>query len=201
MTDGARDGALIRAGLRLEAATLAWNVVGVIVLAFLAASAHSVALLGFGLDSLVEIGASVVVLWELRGVGAEREARALALIASAFVAISLYLAAQSTYALATEGRARHSPGGIAWTAATALVMFALAAGKSRVGRRLGRATLIHEATVTLVDGFLAASILAGLSLNATLSWWWADPAAALVIAGYGAVEARGIVVARRAAAA
>lgn len=197
MTDSARDAALMRAGVRLEGATLAWNVVGVVVLALLAAAARSVALLGFGLDSLVEIGASVVVLWELRGVGTEREARALSLIASAFVAISLYLAVQSTYALATGGRARHSPGGIAWTAATALVMFALAAGKSRVGRRLKRATLVHEATVTFVDGLLATSILLGLSLNASLSWWWADPAAALVIAAYGAVEARGIVVARR----
>ena len=200
MADPERSAGLLRAGVRLEAATLAWNVVGVVVLALLAAAARSVALLGFGLDSLVEIGASVVVLWELRGVGAERERRALALIAAAFVAISAYLAAQSAYALATGGHARHSPGGIAWTGATALAMFALAAGKARVGRALGRATIVHEARVTLVDGLLATSILAGLTLNATLSWWWADPAAALVIAGYGAVEARGIVAARRATA-
>ncbi len=200
MADPERSVGLLRAGVRLETATLAWNVVGVVVLALLAAAARSVALLGFGLDSLVEIGASVVVLWELRGVGAERERRALSLIAAAFVTISAYLTAQSAYALATGGHARHSPGGIAWTATTALAMFALAAGKSRVGRTLGRATIVHEARVTLVDGLLATSILAGLTLNATLSWWWADPAAALVIAGYGAVEARGIVVARRATA-
>ncbi|MGH9020032.1 MAG: cation transporter [Acidimicrobiales bacterium] len=186
----AADRRLRRLGVALEAATLAWNVAGVVVLAVLAVAARSVALVGFGLDSLIEIGASVVVLWELAGVAGERERRALRLIGVAFVTVSTYLAAQCAYDLATRGHARHSPGGIAWTAATAVVMLALAAGKTRVGRALGREALVREGRVTRVDAALAVAILVGLSLNALAGWWWADPVSALVVVAYGLREAR-----------
>jgi divalent metal cation (Fe/Co/Zn/Cd) transporter len=172
----------------LEAFTLSWNVAGVLVLAFLAYKARSVALLGFGLDSLVEIGASTVVLWELKDAGTDRERRALDLIGVAFALISLYLGGQSTWDLAVGYRPHHSPGGIAWTAATAVVMFALARSKGRVGRAAGRDVLIREARVTFVDGLLATAILLGLSLNALAGWWWADPAAAYAIVGLGLRE-------------
>jgi divalent metal cation (Fe/Co/Zn/Cd) transporter len=178
----------MRRGVTLEALTLAWNIVGVVVLAVLALAARSVALLGFGLDSLVEIGASVVVLWELRNNQGDRERRALALIAVSFAVVSLYLSVQSTADLVTRGHPHHSPGGIAWTGATALVMFLLARGKGRVGRATQRDILVREGRVTFIDGLLAVAILFGLTLNALAGWWWADPASTYVIVVYGVRE-------------
>ena len=119
-------GTLRRRGFILEFATLGWNVVGVGVLAVLALSASSVALAGFGLDSLIEVRASVVVIWELSGSGLERQHRVLRLIGVAFVALALYLFVQSSVALVTQHHAHPGVGAIAWTALTALVMFVLA---------------------------------------------------------------------------
>ena len=128
---------LVRRGFALEWATLGWNAAGIIVLAFAAITARSVALAGFGLDSLIEIGASTVVIWELSGTGAERQRRGLRLIGYAFAALAVYLLVQSTVVLATGYHPRHSPPGIIWTAATAAVMFTLAAGKARTGAGAG----------------------------------------------------------------
>jgi divalent metal cation (Fe/Co/Zn/Cd) transporter len=181
---------LLRRGFVLEYATLGWNVAGIVVLAVAAVEARSVALAGFGLDSLVEIGASVVVVWELSGTGEERRRRALRLIGYAFAALAVYLLAQSTWVLAAGYRPRHSALGIAWTAATAVVMLALAAGKARTGRALGNPVLAAEGRVTLADALLAAAVLAGLVLNAALGWWQADPAAGYVLVCYAASEVR-----------
>ena len=176
--------------MQLEYATLAWNVVGVLVLAVAAIGARSVALAGFGLDSLIEIGASVVVVWTLSRPDAAREQRALRLIGVAFIALAVYLAAQAAVVLVVHHVAATSTLGIAWTAATALAMLALAAGKARTGRALDSAVLIAEGRVTLVDGILAAAVLAGLVLHAIAGWWWADPLAAFVIVLYGLREGR-----------
>jgi divalent metal cation (Fe/Co/Zn/Cd) transporter len=186
------DRARLRTGVVLEVVTLAWNVVGVVVLALLALQARSIALFGFGLDSLVEIGASAVVLWELQGVGGERERRALTYIAVSFAVISIYLGIQSTLSLASGSHAHHSPLGIAWIATTAAVMFVLAWRKLQVGKALCRQVLIREGRVTFIDGLLAVTILLGLSLNAFAGWWWADPAATYFIVGYGLLVAVGI---------
>jgi divalent metal cation (Fe/Co/Zn/Cd) transporter len=175
----------------LEGITLAWNVVGVVLLALAALSARSVALAGFGLDSLIEIGASTVVVWELSGTGERRQSVALRVIGSAFLILALYLAIQSTVALVADLHPRHSLLGIAWTGATALVMFALAAGKDRTGRQLANPVLRTEGRVTLVDGLLASAVLVGLVLNSALGWWWADPCAGYVILVYGAKEGVG----------
>jgi divalent metal cation (Fe/Co/Zn/Cd) transporter len=183
---------LHRRGVRLEAVTLGWNVVGVVVLAIAAVRARSVALAGFGLDSLVEIGASTVVLWELSGGGELRQRRALRLIGSAFIALAVYIALQSTVVLVTGFHPNHSPIGIAWTALTAIVMFALAAGKTRTGVALDNPVLRTEGRVTFVDGLLALSVLAGLTLNTVAGAWWADPLAGYVIVFYGLNEARQI---------
>ena len=180
---------LLSLGRRLEYATLAWNIVGIVVLAIAAVSARSVALAGFGLDSLIEIGASVVVLWELAGVDEQRSRRALRAIGLAFVALALYLALQSTVVLAVGFHPRHSTTGIVWTAVTAGAMFTLAAGKARTGAALDNAVLRTEGKVTLVDGILAMAVLLGLVLNADLGWWWADPAAGYVLVYYGVKEA------------
>ena len=180
---------LRRAGIGLEAITLGWNVVGVILLAFLAYASASVALLGFGLDSLIEIGASTVVIWELTGASESRQRHALRLIGIAFILLAVYLLVQAAVALLSGHHATPPPGGIAWTAATAAVMFLLAWGKHVVGERLGNPVLLTEGKVTLVDGILAVSVLAGILLDATLGWWWADPLAGLVIVFYAAREA------------
>jgi hypothetical protein len=107
---------------------------GVAVLAVSAVAARSVVLAGFGLDSLIEIGASAVVIWELSGTGQARQRRALRLIAYAFAALAVCLAVQSTWVLVSGHRAGHSPAGIIWTAVTAAVMFSLAAGKAAPAR-------------------------------------------------------------------
>ncbi len=183
---------LVRRGFALEWATLGWNVAGIIVLAFAAIAARSVALAGFGLDSLIEIGASTVVIWELSGTGAGRQRRSLHLIGYAFAALAVYLLAQSTAVLAMGFHPRHSVPGIIWTAVTAAAMFALAAGKARTGRALDNPVLRTEGKVTVIDGILAVAVLAGLILNAVAGWWWADPAAGYVLVYYAAREVREI---------
>jgi divalent metal cation (Fe/Co/Zn/Cd) transporter len=188
---GARS-VLLRRGFALEYATLAWNVAGVAVLTVAALSARSVALAGFGLDSLIEIGASTVVIWELSGAGAERQRRGLRLIGFAFAALAAYLLVQSTVVLAAGFHPRHSVPGMAWTAVTAAAMFALAWGKARTGRALGNPVLGTEGRVTMIDGILATAVLAGLALNAGLGWWWADPVAGYVLVFYAAREVREI---------
>ena len=181
---------LLRRGLRLEYATLGWNVVGSVVIIIAAVTARSDSLAGFALDSLIEIGASTVVVWQLRGVGQERERRALRLIGVAFVLLAVYIAAQSIYALVAGFHPHRSLLGIVWLGLTAAAMFSLAYGKSLTGRTLGNRVLQTEARVTVIDGVLAVSVLVGLVLNAALGWWWADPAAAFVMVFYGAKEGR-----------
>lgn len=190
--DSPARGVLLRRGFALEYATLIWNVAGIVVLAIAAIAARSVALAGFGLDSLIEIGASTVVIWELSGTGAERQRRGLRLIGYGFAALAVYLLAQSTLVLATGYRPRHSVLGITWTAITAGVMFALAAGKARTGRTIDNPVLRTEGRVTMIDGILATAVLLGLVLNAGLGWWWADPAAGYVLVYYAAREVREI---------
>lgn len=180
---------LLRRGFLLEYATLGWNVVGIAVLAVAAVAARSVALAGFGLDSLIEIGASAVVIWELAGTGDVRRRRALRLIGTAFGLLAAYLLVQSTAVLVAGFHPAPSRSGIAWTALTALAMFALAAGKARTGAALDNPVLRTEARVTLIDGLLASGVLLGLLLNALASWWWADPLAGYLLVYYGGREA------------
>lgn len=180
---------LRRRGFLLEGATLAWNVVGVVVLAYLAVTTSSVALLGFGLDSLIEIGASTVVIWELSGSGEARQRVALRMIGVAFLALAAYLVLQSAVALASQHRPGNGLGGIVWTAVTAVVMFTLAAGKTRTGRALSNPVLVTEGRVTVVDGLLAVAVMLGLALDTAFGWWWADPVAGLVIVYYAIREA------------
>jgi divalent metal cation (Fe/Co/Zn/Cd) transporter len=195
--DDARRRVLVRRGFALEYVTLGWNVAGIVVLGIAAFAARSVALAGFGLDSLIEIGASAVVIWELAGTGQDRQRRALRLIGTAFALLALYLAAQSTAVLVAVYHPGHSPAGIVWTALTAAVMFALAAGKAATGTALGNAVLRTEGRVTFIDAVLAVAVLAGLALNAGLGWWQADPAAGYVLAFYAVREVRDIFTGRQ----
>ena len=188
-TDDTARRTLLRRGFALEYATLGWNVIGIGVLAAAAIPARSVALAGFGLDSLIEIGASTVVVWELSGTGEARQKRALKLIAAGFALLALYLLVQSTWVLASGFRPHHSPLGIVWTAVTAAVMFALAAGMARTGSALDNPVLKTEGRVTMIDGLLAAAVLIGLVLNSLAGLWWADPLAGYVLVYYALREA------------
>jgi divalent metal cation (Fe/Co/Zn/Cd) transporter len=180
---------LLTRGRRLEAATLTWNVAGIVVLALAAVAARSVALAGFGLDSLIEIGASTVVLWELSDGAPDRQRQALRLIGTAFVILAVYLVVQSTLVLALGFHPHHSPVGIGWTTATAAVMFSLAAGKARTGAALDNPVLRTEGRVTMIDGILATAVLVGLVLNTLCGWWWADPASGYILVYYAVREA------------
>ena len=181
---------LLRRGFALEYATLAWNVVGTLVLVLTAVATGSVALAGFGADSLIEIVASAVVVWQLRdGCDNERERRALRIIAFAFALLAVYIAVQAAVTLSSRTHPGRSIVGIVWLAATVLIMFALAAGKRDTGERLGNTVLRTEARVTLIAA-LAAAVLAGVTLNAAVGLWWADPLSSLVILLYGIREAR-----------
>jgi divalent metal cation (Fe/Co/Zn/Cd) transporter len=181
---------LLRRGLLLEYITLGWNVVGSVVVIAAAVAAHSVALAGFGLDSLVEIGASIVVVWHLCGVHRSRERVALRSISIAFFALGIYVAAQSTHTLWLGFHPSPSKFGMAWLAVTFAAMWALAAGKRVTGVQLDNQVLKTEARVTLIDAYLAGSVLPGLALNSLFGWWWADPIAGLVIVFYGFKEGR-----------
>jgi divalent metal cation (Fe/Co/Zn/Cd) transporter len=151
--------ALLRRGANLERVTVIWNAVGLVVLGVAAIAAQSVALAGFGLDSLVEIGASIVVPWELSGTGAARQRRALRLIGTAFIVLAIYIAVQSAIVLVTAHHAQPSGLGIAWTAVTAVVTFGLAAGKAKTGRALDNPVLTTQGRVTFIDGLLATAVL------------------------------------------
>jgi divalent metal cation (Fe/Co/Zn/Cd) transporter len=180
---------LLRRGLRLEYATLAWNVAEVGFVFYAAVVARSVALAGFALDSCIEIFASLIVVERLRGSTDEaKERRAERKIGYAFFALAVYLTAQAVVTVAADIRPKPSRLGIAWLAATVVVMFSLAAAKLRTGRALKHVVLQTEAMVTMVDGALAAAILVGLALNAALGWWWADVAGGVVVVVYGVRE-------------
>jgi divalent metal cation (Fe/Co/Zn/Cd) transporter len=178
--------ARIRA-LRLLYATIEWNVVTVAVALPAALAAGSIALLGFGLDTCVEIGASVVALLAVRGSGGRPwHARA---IAGAFVLIGLYLGAQSILALVTHREPQPSPVGIVLLAITVVVMSSLAYLKARNSRALGNRVASAEARVTLIDSADSALVLAALVANAAFGLWWADPLGGLILAAYSLWEA------------
>ncbi len=181
---------LLQRGLLLEFVTLGWNVAAVGLLLRVALPSRSVALLGFALDSLLEIGASLVVIWQLRRSSEHRRRRALRLLSVLFAGLAVYVGIFAVSALVRATHATTSRFGMAWLSITVLVMLLLAAGKHHVGMRLDNAVLQTEARVTLIDACLAASVLTGLLLNHFFGWWWADPAAALLIVFYGVRERR-----------
>ncbi len=185
---------LQRRALRLEYATIAWNLGEAVFTIGLGVAAGSLALIGFGSDSIIEVFASSVVVWHVRpGHEVDRPERtrlALQLVASAFALLAAVLATVALRDLISGRRAEASPIGIAYLAVTAVVMFSLAIWKRRTADRLGSAPLRSEAAMTFLDGILSTLTLVGLSLNAVFDLWWADPAAALVVAVAAANEGR-----------
>lgn len=185
---------LQRRALRLEYATIAWNLGEAVFTIALGLMAGSLALIGFGTDSIIEVFASSVVVWHVRpGHPVDRPERtrlALRLVAIAFLTLAVVLAVASIRDLVLQRRAGESPLGIAYLAATAAVMFTLAVVKRRTAVRLDSAPLRSEASLTFLDGVLSTLTLTGLALNAMLGWSWADPAAALLVAIAALNEAR-----------
>lgn len=179
---------LRKQGIALEYITLLWNVVGFGIILFAALKAHSVALAGFGFDSFIEIFASVIVVWQLKSINKDKERFAERLIGYAFFALALYITLQVVIVLANGIRPEQSTLGIVWLSLTAIVMLLLAFGKGVVGKALGNPVLQTEAKVTLIDAFLAISVLVGLAVNAVFGIWYADLIAAGVIVYYGIKE-------------
>jgi divalent metal cation (Fe/Co/Zn/Cd) transporter len=179
---------LRRRGFWLEYASMAWMTVEAAVAVTAGIMASSAALVGFGLDSVIEFCAAAIVVWQFRGEGEERQTRAVRLIGVTFFVLAAYLAVEGTVNLATQSRPEHSVPGLAVTAAALAVMPALALAKNRTGRALGNRTLIADAAESAFCAFTSAAALLGVGLNAGLGWWWADPAAALVIAALAVKE-------------
>ncbi|HEU4425423.1 MAG TPA: cation transporter, partial [Pilimelia sp.] len=172
----------------LVAATIGYNVVEAAVAIGAGAVASSTALVGFGLDSVVEVASAATVAWQFAAADPQRrEKTALRVIAVSFFALAGYVTVESVRALAGAAEADHSPVGIALAALSLLVMPVLSYAQRRAGREYGSASAVADSKQTLLCTYLSAVLLVGLVANALLGWWWADPVAALVI---GAVAVR-----------
>lgn len=180
---------LHRRSLHLAYATAGYNLLEGVVAVGAGAAAGSTALLGFGLDSFVEVSSALVVIWQFRSrVPEARERLALRLIAVSFFALAAWVTVDAARALLGAEPADPAPVGIAIAAASVVVMPLLVWAKRRTGRELGSATVVADSMQTMLCTYLSAIVLVGLLLNATLGWWWADPVAALVIAAVAVRE-------------
>jgi len=182
--------AALATGRRYELVTIAWKLMEVVVTVSLGVAAGSLALVAFGLDSLVEVFASVVVIWYSGNHHAvHRATHALRLVAIAFAVLGAYLFAAGIYNIVQQNAADSSPLGIAYLAITAGVMFGLALKKRSLAATANSEPLAAEARLTFLDGCLASGILIALVLNAVWRLWWTDPAAALLVAALCVREA------------
>ncbi|MFO6454137.1 MULTISPECIES: cation diffusion facilitator family transporter [unclassified Aeromicrobium] len=175
----------------LAAASVSYNVVEAVIAISAGLVAGSVALVGFGLDSVVEVSSGLIILWQFRHPLPEsRERRALRLMALSFFALAAYVTFESLRALATGHETDSSRVGIWLAVASLLIMPFLSWAQRRTGRSLGSNAVVADSTQTLLCTYLSAVLLAGLVLNATLGWLWADPVAGLVIAAVAVKEGR-----------
>jgi divalent metal cation (Fe/Co/Zn/Cd) transporter len=187
-----------RARLERQARLLAWGGIGYHFIEFAVAlvagiAAGSIALIGFGADSLIEALAGFVVLWLFTGArrgSQSAERRAQQLIAGSFFVLATYVAVESIRSLVGGHEPNASWIGIGLAAFTAPTMPLLAAVKRRVGRKLNSSATVKEAAQTQLCAYLSVALLVGLLANAVAGWWWADPAAALVIAAVAVREGR-----------
>jgi divalent metal cation (Fe/Co/Zn/Cd) transporter len=167
----------------LAAASVGYNLVEAAVAISAGTVAGSVALVGFGLDSIVEVASGLIILWQFRHpLPQTRERRALRLIAFSFFGLAAYVSFESVRALVGQGTTGSSGVGIGLAVASLVVMPLLSFGQRRTGRALGSNAVVADGTQTLLCTYLSAVLLLGLVLNATVGWSWADPVAGLVIA-------------------
>ena len=175
--------ALIRRARLLAGASVAYNVLEAVIAIAAGLVAGSVALVGFGLDSTIEVSSGLIVLWQFRHVMPEsRERAALRMMSIAFLALALFVGFESARALVAGADPDPSRVGIALAAVSLLVMPFLSWAQRRTGRALGSNAVVADGTQTLLCTYLSAALLVGLLVNATLGWGWADPLAGLVIA-------------------
>ncbi|MFF2538227.1 cation transporter [Streptomyces cyaneofuscatus] len=190
----ARRDALARRIRLLVAATIAYNVIEAAVALTAGTIASSSALIGFGLDSVVEVSSATAVAWQFsardHAVREAREKAALRIIALSFFALAAYVSVDAVRALAGDGEAERSVTGIALAALSLAIMPFLSAAQRRAGSELGSASAVADAKQTLLCTYLSAVLLVGLLLNALLGWSWADPVAALAIAVIAVKEGR-----------
>ena len=190
----ARREALARRIRLLVAATITYNVIEAVVALTAGTIASSTALIGFGLDSVIEVSSATAVAWQFSArEHATREARektTLRIIALSFFALAAYVAFGAVRALTGSGEADRSIPGIVIAAVSLAIMPFLSAAQRKAGRELGSASAVADSKQTLLCTYLSAVLLVGLVLNATLGWSWADPIAALVIAAIAVREGR-----------
>lgn len=189
----------IRAGIRIEWVTIAWMIVEAAVSVAAGLAAGSIALIAFGVDSVIELVSAGTLLWRLRledagPAASERIERAERLasriVGASLLALAAYVVLQSGYDLWTRSAPERSLPGIAIAAAALVVMPALVRAKARVASTIGSAALRGDAACGVVCAYMAATLLAGLVLRAAFGWWWADPVAALGIVYFIVREGR-----------
>jgi divalent metal cation (Fe/Co/Zn/Cd) transporter len=175
----------------LVAATITYNVVEAVVALAAGTVAGSVALIGFGLDSLVEVASAAAVAWQFAADDPQRRERtALRVIAWSFFVLAAYVTVEAVRTLVGGAEAEHSAVGIVLLALSVVVMPFLSLAQRRTGRELGSNSAVADSKQTLLCTYLSAVVLVGLVLNSTLGWWWADPTAALALAGVAVKEGR-----------
>lgn len=171
--------------------TITYNVFEAVVAISSGTTASSAALLGFGLDSAIEVLSAATVAWQFSSREPEsREHTALRMIAVSFFALAVYVTAESVYSLAGTETAEHSTVGIVLAALSLVVMPGLSYAQRRAGRELGSVSAVADSKQTLLCTYLSGVLLVGLLLNSLLGWSWADPVAALVIAAVAVNEGR-----------
>ncbi len=186
-----RRAALGRRARLLAGASVTYNAVEAAASIAAGVAASSIALVGFGLDSVVEMTSGLIILWQFRHrLPESRERQALRMLAVSFFALAAYVTVESVRTLVTGSAAERSSIGIVIAATSLLVMPFLSWAQRRTGRRLGSPTVVADSQQTLLCTYLSGVLLVGLLLNATIGWWWADPVVGLVIAGLAIREGR-----------
>jgi divalent metal cation (Fe/Co/Zn/Cd) transporter len=187
----ARRAVLTRRVRLFVAATITYNVIEAIVAITAGTLASSTALIGFGLDSVIEVASAAAVAWQFSSTDHERRERtALRIIAVSFYALATYVTVESVRALIGADRAEHSTIGLVLATVSLAVMPILSAAQRRAGRELGSASAVADSKQTLLCTYLSAVLLVGLAVNSLFGWWWVDPIAALVIAVVAGKEGR-----------
>lgn len=169
--------------------TISYNVVEAIIALVAGSAASSSALMGFGLDSTIEVSSALAIAWQFAGgKHEEREKIALRIIAISFFALAAFVSVEAISGLVTGQEAEHSSVGIALAAVSLLIMPTVSCAQRRTGKELGSTSAVADSKQTLLCTYMSGVLLVGLLLNSTLGWWWADSLAALAIAGLAVRE-------------